>query len=193
VGRAFVWVLGVIAAAGIAIAPARASSLLDYVGECVPFARAASGIQIFGDAWTWWGQADGRYKRGAVPQVGAVVVFEKSSRLRFGHVAVISRVVTRRVVMVTHANWSRQNGKRGHAEQDVTLTDVSPANDWTEVKVWYRDMDGLGGGTYPVYGFIYGAPDGARDGDRPAATRARTAPELTGRDPDYVAALIDAY
>ncbi|MGC8159731.1 hypothetical protein ACP3WZ_24715, partial [Salmonella enterica] len=43
---------------------AAAPSLLDYVGECVPFARAASGIQIYGDAWTWWGQAAGRYRRG---------------------------------------------------------------------------------------------------------------------------------
>jgi surface antigen len=177
-----------IAATWIAAGPAHAASLLDYVGECVPFARAASGIQIYGDAWTWWDQADGRYERGEIPKVGAVIVFEKSTRLRLGHVAVVSRVVTHRVVMVTHANWSRQNGERGHAEQDVTLTDVSPDNDWSEVKVWYRDMDGLGGSTYPVYGFIYGVSEGTR-----TAARAHTAPELTGRDPDYVGALIDAY
>ena len=172
----------------MATASARAASLLDYVGECVPFARAASGIQIYGDAWTWWGQADGKYKRGVVPKTGAVIVFEKSSRLRLGHVAVISRVITSRVVMVTHANWSRQNGERGHAEQDVTLTDVSPRNDWSEVKVWYRDREGLGSSVYPVYGFIYGVPDGSK-----AVVRAHAAPELTGRDPDYVGALIDAY
>ena len=40
------------------------ASLLDYVGQCVPFARAASGIQIYGDAWTWWDQAEGRYQIG---------------------------------------------------------------------------------------------------------------------------------
>jgi hypothetical protein len=87
--------------------------------------------------------------------------------------------------MVTHANWSRQNGERGHAEQDVTLTDVSPDNDWSEVRVWYRDMDGLGSTTYPLYGFIYGnTVEGAK---------AHAAPELTSRAPDYVGALIDAY
>ena len=179
-----------ILAAALVLGPAlpAAASLLDYVGECVPFARAASGIQIYGDAWTWWDQAEGRYKRGDVPRTGAVIVFARSSRLRLGHVAVVSRVVTRRVVMVTHANWSRQNGERGHAEQDVTLTDVSPGNDWSSVKVWYRDTDGLGSSVYPVAGFIYGIPDGGR-----ATARARTAPELTGRNPDYVAALIDAY
>ncbi|WP_229727022.1 CHAP domain-containing protein [Sphingomonas alpina] len=170
--------------------PAGAKSLLDYVGECVPFARAASGIQIYGDAWTWWDAAEGKYRRGDTPKVGAVVVFRKSPRLHLGHVAVISRVVTPRVVMVTHANWSRQNGERGHAEQDVTLTDVSPEKDWSEVKVWYRDMDGLGSTVYPVYGFIYGMPD--KTAGR-AVTRAHAAPELSGNDPDYVGALIDAY
>lgn len=158
---------------------APAQSLLDYVGQCVPFARAASGIQIFGDAWTWWDQADGRYERGRTPRIGAVIVFEKTSRLPLGHVAVVSRVVEKRVVMLTHANWSRLNGERGHAEQDVTLFDVSSGNDWSEVKVWYRDTDGLGGTVYPVAGFIY--------------AKARPAAELTGRSPDYVASLIDAY
>ncbi|MEG3144683.1 CHAP domain-containing protein [Sphingomonas sp. RT2P30] len=174
-------------AAALSAVPAQGASLLDYVGECVPFARAASGIQIYGDAWTWWDQAEGRYRRGYQPRVGAVIVFARSARLPLGHVAVISRVVTSRVVMVTHANWSRIAGARGHAEQDVTLTDVSANGDWSDVRVWYRGVDGLGSTAYPVYGFIYGTPVGRTQ------ARAKTAPELTGRDPDYVGALIDAY
>jgi len=166
--------------------PASASSLLDYIGQCVPFARAASGIQLFGDAWTWWSQAEGRYRRGERPQPGAVLVFARTDRLPLGHVAVISRVVDSRVAMVTHANWSRMNGERGHAEQDVTLTDVSAANDWSAVKVWFRDNAGLGGSIFPTYGFIYGTRT------TPGAS-ARTASELTGRSPDYVGALIDSY
>lgn len=31
--------------------------------QCVPFARQLSGIRIFGDARTWWNQAQGRYLR----------------------------------------------------------------------------------------------------------------------------------
>jgi surface antigen len=170
-----------LAAAALAVAPARASSLLDYVGECVPFARAASGIEIFGDAWTWWDQAEGRYVRGSRPRVGSVLVFAKSARLPRGHVAVVSRVVEDRVLMVTHANWSRQNGERGHVERDVTLFDVSPRGDWSQVKVWYRDSRGLGSTIYPAHGFIY------------PARGARPAPELSGRQPDYVGSLIDAY
>lgn len=168
-----------LALAALPAAPASGASLLDYVGQCVPFARAASGIAIYGDAWTWWEQAAGRYRRGSTPRVGAVIVFERSAQLRLGHVAVVSRVVEARTVMLTHANWSRQNGVRGHAEQDVTLHDVSPGNDWSRVRVWYRDTGGLGGTVYPVAGFIYG--DAA-----PAA-------ELTGAAPDDVGALIDAY
>jgi len=178
--------IALLAAACIS-SPASAASLLDYVGQCVPFARAASGIQIYGDAWTWWGQADGKYKRGDSPRIGSVIVFAKTARLPLGHVAVISRVVTSRVVLVTHANWSRQNGERGHAEQDVTLTDVSRDNDWSQVQVWYRDRDGLGTTTYPVYGFIYGTPEAKQ------IARARPASELTGDAPDYVGAMIDVY
>lgn len=165
--------------AAVLAAQAPAASLLDYVGQCVPFARAASGVQIYGDAWTWWDQAAGRYRRGQAPRAGAVIVFARNPRLPLGHVAVVSRVVEQRVVLLTHANWSRVDGARGHAERDVTLFDVSAANDWSEVRVWFRDSDGLGGTTYPVKGFIYG--------DRAPAR------ELTGRSPDYVGALIDSY
>lgn len=174
--------------AALLLAAPASASILDYVGECVPFARQASGIQIWGDAWTWWGQAQGKYQRGDVPEVGAVVAFAKSSALRLGHVSVVSRIIEPRVIMVTHANWSRFDGKRGQVEQDVTLFDVSPAGDWSQVKVWYRDTRGLGSTTYPVNGFIYGRPaDGAK------VARARPAPELTGERPDFVGSLIDAY
>jgi hypothetical protein len=154
------------------------ASILDYVGQCVPFARTASGVQIYGDAWTWWDQAEGRYPRGSRPKVGAVIAFAKQPRLALGHVAVVSRIVEPRVLMITHANWSRRNGVRGHVEQDVTLFDVSPGGDWSQVRVWYRDNDGLGGSPYQVHGFIYGG---------------KPARELTGRSPDYVGSLLDAY
>ena len=180
------------AAAAIAVVStsAQAASLLDYVGQCVPFAREASGIQIYGDAWTWWDQAKGKYRRGHEPKVGAVIVFAKTARLPLGHVGVISRIVDSRVAMITQANWSKIDGERGHAEQDVTLFDVSKDNDWSEVRVWYRGMDGLGSSTYAIYGFIYGTPaNDAPDSVRPA----QPAPQLTSKHPDYVGALIDAY
>ena len=105
----------------------------DGYWQCAPFARLISGIQIFGDAWTWWGQAAGKYATGFSPKAGAVLVFRPSGAMRLGHVAVVSQVLTDRVIQITHANWSRIGGTRGQVEKDVTVVDVSPAGDWSQV------------------------------------------------------------
>ena len=124
--------------------------------QCVPFARLISGIQIFGDAWTWWRQADvGKYPTGVAPSLGAVLVFQKHGKMNKGHVAVVSQVITERVIQVTHANWSRIDGHRGQVEKDVTVVDVSAGGDWSQVKVWNDPSANLGATTYPTYGFIY--------------------------------------
>ncbi len=124
--------------------------------QCVPFAREVSGVQIHGNAWTWWSQAAGRYARGNAPKVGAVMSFQRTGRMPLGHVAMVSKIVSDREVLLTHANWSR----RGGIERDVRAVDVSPQGDWSQVKVWFAPMGGLGTSTYPVNGFIYsdGAP-----------------------------------
>jgi surface antigen len=126
----------------------------DYL-QCVPFARMISGIQIFGDAWTWWQQAAGKYAQGFTPKAGAVLVFKPNGVMNKGHVAVVSQVLTDRVIQVTHANWSIIGGSRGQVEQDVTVVDVSSAGDWSQVKVWYDPVRDLGKTVYPTYGFIY--------------------------------------
>lgn len=119
--------------------------------QCAPFAREVSGIDIHGNANTWWGQAAGRYERGSQPEVGAVMAFEPTSRMRVGHVAMVSKVVSSREVLLTHANWSR----RGGVETDVRAVDVSAAGDWSEVRVWFASNHDLGTSSYPVKGFIY--------------------------------------
>jgi surface antigen len=124
--------------------------------QCAQFARLFSGIQIFGDAWTWWQQAVGKYARGSAPEVGAVLVFKPHGAMRLGHVAVVSQVVTDRVIQVTHANWSLIGGERGQVEKDVTVVDVSADNDWSSVKVWNNPTKDLGTTIYPTYGFVYG-------------------------------------
>ena len=123
--------------------------------ECVTFARMFSGIQIFGDAWTWWSQAIGKYTTGSAPQAGSVLVFKRSGVMHDGHVAVVSRVLTDRIIQVTHANWSIIDGGRGKVEKDVTVVDVSAKGDWSQVKVWYDPVRDLGNTVYPTYGFIY--------------------------------------
>jgi surface antigen len=138
--------------------------------QCAPFARFFSGIKIFGDAWTWWEQATGKYGKGFTPDAGAVLVFKPYGSMTRGHVAVVSQVLTDRIIQVTHANWSPLAGKRGQVEQDVTVVDVSPSGDWSQVKVWYDPSGDLGRTVYPTYGFIYGAADAAKSAVATAAS-----------------------
>ena len=144
-------VAATIATSGFFSAPASA----EPYWQCVTFARFFSGIQIFGDAWTWWQGAMGKYARGTTPETGAVLVFKKTGSMTRGHVAVVSQVLTDRIVQITHANWSPINGRRGQVENDVTMIDVADEGDWSQVKVWYGPLQNLGGSIYPTYGFVY--------------------------------------
>jgi len=130
----------------------------DNYWQCVPFARMISGIELFGDAWTWWQQAAGKYAQGFTPKAGAVLVFKPNGVMSKGHVAVVSQVLTDRIIQVTHANWSVIGGSRGQVEKDVTVIDVSAAGDWSRVKVWYDPSRDIGSTSYPTYGFIYQSP-----------------------------------
>jgi hypothetical protein len=115
---------------------------------CVPFARTLSGIEIKGNAETWWGSAAGVYDRGADPQVGAVMVFSGTGKLPMGHVAVVSELVSDREIKIDHANW-----KRNQVSLGMSVIDISEAGDWSSVKVAYDP--GQYGRPYPISGFIY--------------------------------------
>ena len=122
--------------------------------QCVPYAREVTGIEIHGDAWTWWSQAEGRYARGHAPRAGAVMAFQPYGNMTLGHVAAVSRVIDSRTVLLRHANWSPIDGRRGQIEDNVEAVDVSPDNDWSQVRVWYAPIQGLGSTAWPVAGFI---------------------------------------
>ena len=115
---------------------------------CVPVARAVSGIEIKGNAATWWKQAADLYQRGSQPQIGAVLNFRASKAMPMGHVAVVSAVVSEREVLVDQANW-----ERNRITEDTLVVDVSAQNDWSEVRV--ANANGTLGRSNPVYGFIY--------------------------------------
>ena len=125
--------------------------------QCVPYARALTGVEIRGDAHTWWGQADGRYQRGIMPKVGAIMSFRPHGNMRLGHVAAVRRIVDKRTLIISHANWSTIDGGRGHIEDDVRVVDASEANDWSRVRVWYTPNAALGTTEWPLNGFIYPA------------------------------------
>ena len=160
-------VLAIIATIAAA-APAQAENLPDFAEnsaldqaelrpylQCAPYARKVSGIQIFGDARSWWEQAQGRYTTGNAPRVGAVMVFRPHRSMQLGHVATVSRLLDSRRVLLDHANWSPVDGRRGQVEKDVIAVDVSPANDWSEVRVWYAPLGDVGTTAWPIEGFIY--------------------------------------
>jgi hypothetical protein len=80
-------------------------------------------------------------------------------------------VIDSRTVLLRHANWSPIDGRRGQIEDDVEAVDVSPDNDWSQVRVWYAPIQNLGTTAWPVAGFIYPSQD-----NRPAFQIARADP-----------------
>jgi len=120
--------------------------------QCVPYAREVSHIDLSGNAFLWWAEAAGRYARGTAPAEGAVLDFRAIGRMPLGHVAVVTSVINNRTILVTQANWVR-----GTITNDVTMQDVSPNNDWTQVQVELGDSS-TWGAAYPTYGFIYNQP-----------------------------------
>ena len=121
--------------------------------QCVPYARVVSGVQIRGDALTWWDQAGAQYQRGHRPKKGAVLAFRPNGPMTLGHVAVVSRVLDDRRVLIRHANWSTP----GAIEEDVLAIDVSDVGDWSAVRVWHSPTGQMGARTNPTFGFIYPA------------------------------------
>src|SRR5271169_5428832 len=118
-------------------------------GNCALYARAQTGVFLYGAAGGWWDQAAGRYQRGQVPAVGSILVFRRTGHIPSGHVAVVNRVVNSREIVVSHANWYH-----GMVTRDVTVIDDSSNNDWSMVSV--MDLDtGKYGRDNPTYGFVY--------------------------------------
>jgi hypothetical protein len=127
--------------------------------SCVPYARAVSGIEISGDARTWWDAAAGLYARGERPETGSVLAFPGSGGMRRGHVAVVSRVLGPRELLIDHANWEGPGIRKGTVMRGVSVIDVSEDNDWTAVRVQVGWNQGSYGRVYPTHGFIYNRPD----------------------------------
>ncbi|MDB5478265.1 MAG: hypothetical protein JWM96_760 [Alphaproteobacteria bacterium] len=127
--------------------------------QCVPYARQASGIQLYGDAYTWWDQAASKYMQGTQPQIGAVLVLAQTARMTHGHVAVVKNIVNERQIDVTHSNWGSDRKNRSIIFDSVRVEDVSPANDWSQVRFWNYEA-GSFGFPYTAKGFIYNSSQG---------------------------------
>lgn len=126
---------------------------VDYSGtpqQCAPFARKHSGVMIYGDAHTWWDQADDKYETEDAPKPGAVMVMRGYQTDLRGHVAVVRKLLTERQMTVDHANWLN----KGEVQLDTPVLDVSADNDWSRVRVWNIEGGHFGGRVYSVKGFI---------------------------------------
>jgi hypothetical protein len=164
----FILALGACARTGIppqmSLAPAAppsqapsADGIHPYQGElmqCVPYAREVSGIDITGDAWSWWDSADGKYQRGHQPRFMSVLVLSRTDRLKLGHVAVVVDVLGPREIRVTHANFGSDPIGRRIIYDSMPAIDVSPGNDWSVVRFWNYQAKAWGI-TYQASGFIY--------------------------------------
>ena len=152
--------------------------------QCVPYARAHSGVVLYGDAYTWWDQAAGRFARGASPKVGAVMVLSGYAGPNRAHVAVVREIVDARDIRVDHANWLDD----GAIYLNDPVRDVSPDNDWSQVRIYNVKTAAWGARIYSVQGFI--GPD-APGPDAQTVHLAQNPP--SGAQPsDEISALIAA-
>ena len=85
----------------------------------MPFARAASGIELKGNAANWWDAAAGVYERGSRPEAGSVLNFRANGRMRLGHVAVVTDVVGSREIEIDHANWAGPGVTKGGVSRGI--------------------------------------------------------------------------
>jgi hypothetical protein len=122
----------------------------DHRLNCVAYVRERSGFAIQGDAHLWWEHAEGTYDRAPSPSENAVMVFAATRSMRKGHVAVVTKLVSDRQIIVDHANWMRD----GRVYLNMPVMDVSPDNDWSQVRVWNARDGQWGSRVYPIRGFV---------------------------------------
>ena len=142
--------------------------------QCVPYAREHSKIKIYGDAWTWWDKAEGKYPRGSAPEKGSVLVLHDYAGANHGHVAVVRNLISDREIRIDHANWLND----GSIYVNNPVMDVSADNDWSKVRIFNIKTGGWGSKVFAVRGFI-GSDSDVDDREE--------APDTNGGRPDLVA------
>jgi surface antigen len=129
----------------------------DAPNQCVPYARARSGVALYGDANTWWVKAAGHYARSTDPLLGSVMVLTGYANDGRSHLGVVTQLVSDREIRIDHANWLND----GKIYLSDPVADVSAGNDWTAVRVWNPHTRAWGQRIYLVEGFIGPGQDGA--------------------------------
>lgn len=163
--------------AAVALAALFGAATVEAAITCVPYARKESGLKLYGDGWTWWHQAEGKYARDRRPRAGAVLVFDRTGAMRHGHVAVVKQIVDKRRIVVDHANWGGPGVRKGQIHKGVAVIDTSAANDWSSVRVWYAPGRDFGTKDYPTLGFVHTSTPGVDDNPGKAKKKPSAKPQ----------------
>jgi surface antigen len=89
-------------------------------GECVPYVRYETGVPIYGDAYTWYGQAaSANYATSAtVPRIGSIIVFAIQGGMTSGHVGIVTSI-SGSSLGIRSQNW-HNDGKVSDDTVDVS-------------------------------------------------------------------------
>lgn len=134
--------------------------------NCVSYVKSETGLELRGDAWRWWaGAKEVGMSRVNAPATGSILVLKKTKRLPKGHVGLVSQVISDREIVLDHANWGWSRNTRGKVHKAMRVIDVSPKNDWSQLRFRADGVDSFGR-IYPAYGFIV---PGEKSNRKPAA------------------------
>jgi hypothetical protein len=116
------------------------------------YVRAASLVRLPGPAHGWWEEATAA-ERLARPAAGAVMLLTGYCDGSCGHAAIVTRIVGIREIRIDHADWLHD----GAIYRNNPVTDVSAANDWSQVRVFNIRRNAWGEKIYAVRGFLTAA------------------------------------
>jgi len=82
-----------------------------------------------------------------------VMVLPKTSRVKYGHLAVVKSVIDSRTIEVENAHWGGAMHERKIVYKHMPVIDRSEKNDWSRAR-FFNYPSRTYGSVYPVSGFI---------------------------------------
>src|SRR5262245_9018230 len=117
------WGAFIVAGLGVSTTPS-------FAANCALYARADTGVALYGPAGGGRVQAQGRAAPGHGAAVAALLALRRTSHMPSGHVAVVVKVVDADEILVDHATWHH-----GAVSHSASVIDTSPDHNWSRVAV----------------------------------------------------------
>ena len=100
-----------------------------------------SGIELSGNAARGGTTLPACMSGALAPEVGSILNFRaRPGTCGWATVAVVTNVISPRHIEIDHANW----GAPGRISRNIDVVDVSPSNDWTDVRVALSQSEDYG-------------------------------------------------